>query len=295
MLLSVLADRFYAHKRLQQRSAATLVHYESDISHFLEWLRRERGRRDLAAFTHDSVEDYQAYLVNLNYAPNSVRRRLSALSEFGKLLVAKGHLSKHPLAQITRPKKARRLPDILEPSQVMALLALPLPSKEAAIRALFCFAGVRRGAIPRLDLRDVKLELGVLILRHGKGDQDLAVPVSPALKEAMESWLLIRGSGSPEDPVFPGPVSSRLQPTRIQAMVKRWGRQIGRPDLHPHLLRHTMLTRLVELTGDVTKAQEMAGHRSIETTMPYIHLVRARLAEDVAAFSYGPKKIIDRD
>ncbi len=293
MLLVKLKDRFLAYKREQQRSEQTLANYQSDLEGFLGFL----SRKDISALNRETVEDYRAHLVNTGYKPNSVRRRLSVLSEFCKYCCEREYIRSNPVAGMSRPRRPRRLPEILTTEEMRALLSLSLSPKERAVRAILCYAGCRRGAITRLDLRDVKLSQGLLIFRHGKGDADVSVPMAPTLIEALQVWLTTRGPGSPEDPVFPGPVASRLHPNRVYQMVKRWGQQIGRHTLHPHILRHSFLTQFVAATGDIEGAQQLAGHRSIETTMRYVHLLKARLAGHMQQFEYGqkPAEIIDRD
>lgn len=294
VLLIKLKERFLAYKREQQRSEQTLANYQCDLEGFIGFL----PRKDISALNRETMEDYRANLVNTGYKPNSIRRRLSVLSEFCKYCVEREYLRTHPLLGMSRPKRPRRLPEVLMAAEMQALLALPLPPKERAIRAVLCYAGCRRGAITRLDLRDLKLDMGILIFRHGKGDQDVSVPMAPPLRDALHDWLARRGPGSPEDPVFPGPVASRLHPNRIYQMVKRWGQEIGRPRLHPHVLRHSFLTQWVAATGDIEGAQQLAGHQSIETTMRYVHLLKARLADQMRQFDYGVRErveIIDRD
>lgn len=294
VLLITLKERFFAYKREQQRSEQTLANYRSDLEGFIGWLRR----KDIAALNRETIEDYRAHLVNIgNYKPNSIRRRLSVLSEFCRFCVEREYIRVNPVIGMSRPRRPRRLPEILERAEMEALLDLPLCPKERAIRAILCYAGCRRGAITRLDLRDVKLDLGMLIFRHGKGDQDVSVPMAPPLIDALRDWLALRGLGGPEDPVFRGAVSSRLHPNLVYAMVKRWGQLIGRPRIHPHLLRHSFITYFVASTGDLPAAQELAGHRRIETTMVYVHLLKTRLAEQMRQFDYRTpaKQILDRD
>lgn len=293
VLLDRLKERFIAFKREQQRSEQTIANYHCDLMGFIGWL----PRKDISALNRETMEDYRAHLVNAAYAPNSVRRRLSVLAEFCKFCCERDYIRMNPLTGMARPRRPRRLPEILTAAEMHALLGLPLCPKELAIRAILCYAGCRRGAITRLDLRDIKLDMGLIIFRHGKGDQDVSVPMALPLIEAVRDWLRQRGPGSPEDPVFPGPISSRLHPNRVYHMVKRWGQAIGRPHLHPHILRHSFLTQYVATTGDVAGAQALAGHQRIDTTMTYVHLLKARLADQMRQFDYGgaPAKIIDQD
>jgi integrase/recombinase XerC len=253
MLLIKLKERFLAYKREQQRSEQTLANYQSDLEGFIGKL----PRKDISALNRETMEDYRAHLVNTGFKPNSVRRRLSALSEFCKFCCEREYIRTNPLIGMTRPKRPRRLPEILMAAEMEMLLALPLSPRERAVRAILCYAGCRRGAITRLDLRDVKLDLKLLIFRRGKGDQDVSVPMNPPLLEALREWLVIRGPGSPEDPVFAGAAASRIHPNIVYHMVKRWGRLIGRPRLHPHLLRHSP-TRCNRSTTARTKPRRLS-------------------------------------
>lgn len=282
VLLLRLKDRFLAYKRLQQRKESTIANYESDLMHFFSNL----PRRDITALTKDAIEDYQAHLVNHGYRRGGVNRKLSVLSEFCRYLVSHDHLRLNPMQGCVRPKKARRLPEILSQEEMRVLLALELSPREAAIRAILCYTGARRGAIRRLDLRDLKFDLGTMIFREGKGDQDLSVPMAPAVTQALQAWISVRGEGTPEDPVFPGALATRIHVNSLYAMVRRWGRAIGRPKLHPHLFRHSFITQHLDLFRDIKATQDISGHRDISTTMRYVHLVQTKLAEQMREFDY---------
>jgi len=283
--LSTLAQKFLDHKRASRKAARTIDTYSADLVNFLAWLKERRHLDRLSSFRHELLEQHQAHLVQLAYADNTIRRRFTALSSFGRWLVGHDLLRSNPCTSLDLPRPPKRLVRVLADSEMASLLSLPLEPRWDTLRAVLCYGGLRNEEVRNLDLRDIRLDRGLLHVR-GKGSKDRLVPMSGQLEAAIRAYLPERADRGPEDPLFPGDVKLRLPAATMARLLTRWGRQIGRPDLHPHLLRHSFATYWLRLGKDLEALRKLLGHESLETTARYLHLVQTDLSESMQDFSY---------
>lgn len=285
MTLTTLAQKFLDHKRASRKAARTIDTYSADLVNFLAWLKERRHLDRITSFRFDLLEAHLAHLVQLAYADNTIRRRFTALSSFGRWLVGHDLLKSNPCTRLDLPRPPKRLVRVLADSEMAALLALPLEPRWAALRAVLCYGALRNEEVRNLDLWDLLLDRGLLHVR-GKGSKDRMVPMSVQLEAALRAYLPERAGRGPEDPLFPGDVKLRLPAPTLARLLTRWGRQIGRPDLHPHLLRHSFATYWLRLGKDLEALRQLLGHESLETTAGYLHLVQADLSASMQDFSY---------
>lgn len=292
MTLADLHAKFLGSLQAERNaSGETLSNYRSDFQKFVTYLSERKKRAELRAFTPDLLRDYQIVLATQEdrhrrkRSPNTVNRHLASLSSFGHWLVRWNYLPANPLDKLIRARRVRRLPQILSLDELRCLLALPLTHMEAAIRAVFCYAGLRRGEVIGLDWRQVDLE-GEYLRVRGKGGHERAIGLTPWVKVALVDYLLAIGPQSPLQPVFTGSQGKRMHRHVLNALVKRWGLHIGRPDLHPHLLRSTFATYLAE-GRDLAHVQDILGHREPATTRLYVQSRPAQLQETMQTFCYG--------
>lgn len=285
MPLSRLHDLYLRSLRVERNaSQETLTAYRSDFALFLAFIKsRKRRRDDLRCFTPENFRDYLIWLREEGRAPATLQRRLNSLSAFATWLVRWDWLDRNPMDRLIRPKRVRKLREYLHPAEVRALLALTLSPSEAAMRALFMYAGLRRGELIALEIRYLDLERGLMIV-NGKGDKQRGIWMTPALRDELTHYVLSLGPQESTQPLFTGQYGRRIDRHVVNAIVRRWGQQIGRP-LHPHLLRHTLATYLAE-QAPLRYVQEVLGHESIETTTIYAHVREPRLRETMAAFKY---------
>ncbi len=256
MTLGALHQRFLQHCAVEKRlRPMTIASYRSDFGLFLEFLRhRARGRRTradtpgLRSFTTALIRDYQEHMAGRRWSINTVRRRLVELNRFAGWLVERRYLQRSPMIGVSIPRRERRLPRVLDWSQVEQIVAGERKPRDRAILALLAYDGLRRGEVMAADVGDYSREAPSLMV-HGKGNKDRVVPLHPTAQAALDAYLATRRGLGPEHPLF---VSWRGRITK-QVMVllcKRVSRRIGRR-LHPHLFRHTFATELLNRRADL--------------------------------------------
>lgn len=292
MPLPELHERYLDSLRIERHlSEQTITSYRSDFQKFTEYLRRIRKRRELRSFTAEIIRDFQ-----MDYArtmtrggvypsPNTVSRHMDSLSSFGEWLVRWNSLPTNPVKRLIRPRRDRKVKVILSPEQVSALLTLDMTKRDAAMRALMLYLGLRRGELIALDWRDIDLR-GRYVLLRGKGRKERVLGMAPPLVTAISEYALDVGPKDVAAPVFVGEQGRRMDRHVVNKIVKRWGAGIGRPDLHPHLLRATALTYMLEIM-DLPTVQEIGGHEDPRTTRGYAQTRPVVLRAKMERFRYG--------
>lgn len=271
---------------------------------FLEYLTVERNcsphtctnyRRELLKFfaaheqvalkdlTSADIRGYVGALYEQNLAATSIGRALSCLRSFFKFAVNRGILPSNPTKVVKNPKKPTLIPKVLDVDQVAQLFVdTPETDREKRDRAiieLLYSSGIRLAELVELDVRDLDLETGVVTVL-GKGRKMRVVPLGSYAVSALKEWLATRLDAGPDAPVFTGRKSNRISRRTVEVVVKRLGQKmLGIDELHPHLLRHSFASHLLESSGDLRAVQELLGHENINTTQIYTHLNFQHLAE----------------
>jgi integrase/recombinase XerC len=186
---------------------------------------------------------------------------------------------------VQAPKPSRRLPSTLDADQVASLLELTgdddLTVRDRAMLELFYSSGLRLAELVGLDVDD--LDFGDRTVRvTGKGSKSRVVPVGRHALEAVRAWVKVRGAycGVEQRAMFVSVRGTRLAARTIQSRIKHWAVVQGSPThVHPHMLRHSFATHLLESRGDLRAVQELLGHASISTTQVYTHLDFQHLAQ----------------
>jgi integrase/recombinase XerC len=293
-------------------TAATVA--TGDIGRYLEHLRVERNvsphtldayRRDLAAFakwceaqSHDvltlGAEEIRAFVAsehrrNLSHkgaerhpSPKSLQRRLSAVRSFYAWLLKHKRVAASPAAAIRAPKAPRKLPQVLDADEAARLVEVPtdvkLGLRDRALLELFYSSGLRLSELCALRWSDLDLGNG-LVTVLGKGSKQRSVPVGSHARAALEAWHVETGAPNAA-PVFPGrgggPISQRAVQIRIRQLAQRQGMF---KHVHPHMLRHSFASHMLESSGDLRGVQELLGHADIATTQIYTHLDFQHLAK----------------
>ena len=218
-------------------------------------------------------------------SPRSVARRLSAIRGFFGYLMRTGVVSVNPAINIQAPKPSRRLPATLDADEVASLLTLStedaLSMRDRAILELFYSSGLRLAELVSSNLADLDFQDGTIRV-IGKGNKTRVVPVGRHALEALKAWMLIRASMAKkeEEAIFVTQRGTRIACRTVQARLKRWGMQQGAStSIHPHMLRHSFATHMLESSSDLRAVQELLGHASISTTQVYTHLDFQHLAQ----------------
>ncbi len=306
MTLGALHQRFLQHCAVEKRlRPMTIASYRSDFGLFLEFLRRRargRGRPSrtlsppgrgqgegrapgLRAFTTALIRDYQQHMATRRWSINTVRRRLVELNRFAGWLVERQYLTRSPMIGVSVPRRERRLPRVLDWSQVEQIVAGERKPRDRAILALLAYGGLRRGEVMAADVGDYSREAPSLMVR-GKGNKDRVVPLHPTAQAALDAYLATRRGLTLEHPLFVN-WRGRITKQVVVLLCKRVSRRIGRR-LHPHLFRHTFATELLNRRADLRVIQKLLGHESLATTEIHTHVSPDRQREAVELLGVLP-------
>lgn len=278
-------DRYRRHLDAERRlSPLTVDGYGRDLARLMEWLA-EQDVRDWRAVDESRVRDFVARRHRQGAGATSLERCLSAIRGLFKYLLREGVAVHNPAAGVSAPRARRRLPDALDVDRVSALLDMPVSNaldvRDRAMFELMYSSGLRLSETVSLDVGDVDLK-DALVRVTGKGAKQRVVPVGSVACEWLRRWLRERPGqvGGEETAFFVSRRGSRLTARAVQARLARWSRAQGidRP-VHPHMLRHSFASHLLESSGDLRAVQELLGHADISTTQVYTHLDFQHLAE----------------
>ena len=279
--LTAFLDYLHYERRL---SPSTLSAYRRDLGEFLSWLDEQRitdPRRVVAA----QVRAYSAFRHRRGLSPKSLQRHLSAIRAWFRYLLREGQLKANPAEGVRAPKVARTLPHTLDVDQLARLLQLPgdapLDHRDRAIMELFYSSGLRLAELVALDVADMQRDDGLLEVT-GKGGKTRRVPVGRLARTAIDAWLDCRGllAAAAEPALFVSQRGTRLSARAIEARLRQRAIEQGMPrHVHPHMLRHSFASHLLESSGDLRAVQELLGHADISTTQIYTHLDFQHLAQ----------------
>jgi len=285
---------FMEYLEVERRlSPRTLRTYGADLRALADFVA-ERGLPEDA--TRLDLHALRAFLASLagHAGSGTTARRISALRTFYRHLQRRHGCARNPAAELSRPKVRSPLPrclSVTEADQVLEASANPTaavePIRDRALVELFYGAGLRVSELAALDVCSLQLDDRSLLRVMGKGGKERIVPLGAPAIEALRAYLGLRPQlrgprDGGQDPValFLGVRGGRLGVRQIQKLVKRFGQLgTGRGDLHPHALRHSCATHLLDAGADLRSIQELLGHASLSTTQRYTHLSTDRLQE----------------
>jgi integrase/recombinase XerC len=278
--LPAFLEKLETERRYSQH---TVNAYRRDLGQLLEFMLRE-SIHDLSELDAYHVRRFAAELHRRGLSARSIARRLSAVRSFLAHEVERGTLRSNVAVHVQAPKPSRRLPGTLDADQVAALLELSadddLTVRDRALLELCYSSGLRLAELVGINLTD--LDLADRTVRvTGKGSKSRIVPVGSKAIEALRQWLDVRSklAGDEAQAVFVSRRGRRLAPRTVQARLRKWSIAQGTPTgVHPHMLRHSFATHLLESSGDLRAVQELLGHASISTTQIYTHLDFQHLA-----------------
>ena len=279
--LGAFLDYLHYERRLSPR---TLSAYRRDLEDFLGWLS-EQGHIDRARIDSVHVRSYAANRHRQGLSPKSLQRHLSALRAWFRFLLREGLVKANPADGVRAPKVPRHLPHTLDADQIGHLMDLPgdapLDRRDRAIMELFYSSGLRLAELVALDVIDMRSSDGLLQVT-GKGNKTRRVPVGRFAREAVGQWLVVRGqlAANAETALFVSQRGTRLSARAIEARLRQRALEQGMPrHVHPHMLRHSFASHLLESSGDLRAVQELLGHADISTTQVYTHLDFQHLAQ----------------
>ena len=266
-------DQFLSHLDVERRvSPHTLAAYRRDLDALALWAA-DNGQA-VEGLQADHIRAFVAAEHRRGLTPKSLQRRLSACRSFYAWLLRNGRIAASPAAAIRAPKAPRKLPQVLDPDEATALVEVPtdapLGVRDRALLELFYSSGLRLSELCGLHWRDLHLDDG-LVHVLGKGSKQRIVPLGSHARTALGDWKRESG-GTADTPVFPGrkgPITPRAVQLRLRQLAQRQGLF---KRVHPHLLRHSFASHILESSGDLRGVQELLGHADIATTQIYTHL-----------------------
>jgi len=279
--LRTFLDYLHYERRLSPR---TLAGYRRDLEEFLAWLRGH-GVEDWARVDSQHVRGYAAQRHRQGLSAKSLQRHLSAIRAWFRYLLRECQVRLNPAEGVRAPKVQRRLPHTLDADQMDRLMQVagdnPLDRRDRAIMELFYSSGLRLAELVALDVADVRSSDGLLQIT-GKGRKTRRVPVGRLARAALDDWLTVRGQfAHGDDPaLFLSRRGTRLSARSVEARLRQRAVEQGMPQhVHPHMLRHSFASHLLESSGDLRAVQELLGHADISTTQIYTHLDFQHLAQ----------------
>lgn len=290
---SLVADHLQG-RRLAGHSPVTLEIAERVLHDFVA-VCCDRGAAEPGQALSSHVAAYRQELLwrpgpkGRFLSPNTVSQRLGMVRTFFRWAVSRGHLLADPTAGLLLRKPPLPLGRVLSNLEVEVLLSAPDPTtpvglRDRAILATFYGTGLRNGECHRLDLTDVDLRNGALLVRRGKGGHPRQAPVGDSLAAALAAWLE-RGRPALARPAEPalwvGRDGRRLGYQSLQLLVLRHAEHVGiRGPVRPHTLRRTFATHLLENGADLRSVQELLGHAFLQTTQRYTALAPVEVFQE---------------
>lgn len=287
-LLSSRIDAFLAALTARQYSPATVSTYAIDLAHLLERV----GDVDPTGLASHDIRRALASLHARGQQPKTLARTLSAWRSFYNHLARLGEVAANPCLGLRPPKGERRLPNALSVDEMAKLLQGQSDDlwslRDRALFELMYSSGLRRAELIGLDVGAVDLDSGEVTVT-GKGRKTRIVPVGRQALAAVRAWLAQRGcvrnvlanAAAQDTPaLFLGVRGGRIGATAVRlALNKLAVRQGVTAHVHPHALRHSFASHLLQSSGDLRAVQEMLGHASLSTTQAYTHLDFQHLAQ----------------
>ncbi len=277
-------DAFIAYIAHERRfSTHTRTAYTRDLTTSADWLAGS-GRQHWPEVATHEVRGLVAALHRAGASPASLARLLSALRSFYTWQMREGLADHNPAVDVRAPKRARSLPKTIDVDALAAMLDVvpdrDIDKRDHALLELFYSAGLRLAEAIALDVDDVsgaRDEARVL----GKGNKQRTVTIGSRAATALARWLPVRDvwTAPGERALFVSRRGTRLSRASVAARMDDWARRRGLPvHLHPHKLRHSFASHLLESSGDLRAVQELLGHAHISTTQIYTHLDFQHLA-----------------
>lgn len=266
-------------------SAHTVSNYRRDLTRLSDYCRD----KNLAHWFNVKQADIRAYVSfrhRQGMSSKTLQRELSAIRSFYGFLLKNRLLDTNPAQHVKAPKQARKLPKVLDVDQMTGLLEAgtdsPLEIRDLAMFELFYSSGLRLSELCALDLGDIDLNGRTVLVRAGKGGKSRLLPLGGKAALAMRNWLNERAgfTKSTGAAVFISGQGRRLGQRAVESRLSRWCKAKGaQTHVHPHMLRHSFASHLLESSQDLRAVQELLGHSNISTTQIYTHLDFQHLAE----------------
>ena len=272
-------ERFVEQMRYERRSSPhTIKAYRRDLQGFVDFCEKSGMSQWHELETH-RIQNYIAERRRGGLGGRSLQRELSAIRSFLQFLVKNRILEDNPARYVKAPKAPKKLPKTLDLDQISGMMNSAPESifeqRDLAIWELFYSSGLRLSELAGLNLDDLDLNQGTVLVTQGKGAKSRVVPVGRCAINAIQCWLKKRAmfAGNETSALFLSNRGNRLSGRSIESRLNIWSRKHGLGEaVHPHMLRHSFASHLLQASGDLRAVQELLGHSNISTTQIYTHL-----------------------
>lgn len=276
-------ERFLRYLNVErQLSPLTQLNYQRQLEVVIE-LATEAGLQSWQQCDPDRVRGFVMHSRRKGLGALSLALRLSALRSFFDWMVSQNELSANPAKGVPVPKAPRHLPKNIDVDDMNRLLDIdiddPLAVRDRAMLEVMYGAGLRLSELVGLDIKHLDLESGEVWVM-GKGSKERRLPIGRNAVAWIEHWLDLRDLfGSEDDALFLSKLGKRISTRNVQKRFAEWGIKQGlNSHVHPHKLRHSFATHMLESSGDLRGVQELLGHANLTTTQIYTHLDFQHLA-----------------
>jgi len=279
---TLLTDYFQYLEFEKRVSEHTLKSYQRDIKQLVIYCATNKVQQwqDIQPI---DIRNHIANRHRKGLSSKSLQRELSAIRSFYTYLLKKQLVQNNPAKQIKAPKQERKLPKVLDVDQISGILdSSPdsfLEIRDLAMFELFYSSGLRLSELAALNMDNIDLSDRELRVLKGKGGKQRNLPIGSKALTALKKWFSYR-TQTTDPAVFISNKGKRLGQRSIQLRLDRWCKKIGLPEhVHPHMLRHSFASHLLESSHDIRAVQELLGHSNLSTTQIYTHLDFQHLAE----------------
>jgi len=275
--------RFLSHLQYEKRySPNTLIAYETDLTQFFDYILKEYQSIDPKDITHFYIRSWIVSLIDAKITPRSVNRKITALKSFFRFLLREKVLELNPMVKVQSPKTGKKLPAFIDEKKMEDLFSeITFEEGFAGVRdrtilELFYGTGMRLTELVNLKTGDISFS-NQTIKVLGKRNKERILPISVSLSTALKNYIVARelfvsGNTSKELTLFVDNRCNKIYTKFVYRLVKKYLGMVTTGDKkHPHVLRHTFATHLLNNGAEISAVKELLGHSSLAATQVYTH------------------------
>ncbi|EOV2482167.1 tyrosine recombinase XerC [Enterococcus hirae] len=295
MLEQTWKDKFLRYLIVERGySEKTREAYEEDLTNFERFLT-ESGEDDLLKINHLDVRVYLSYLTDERYSRNSISRKIASLRSFYQYLLKEEVIKENPFSYVHLKKKNLKLPRFFYENEMQALFdsvkgEKPLDLRNQALLEVLYGSGIRLSECSNLKLAEIDFDSEVMLI-HGKGNKERYAPLGSFAQDALQQYfekgrkVLMDKYHKSHDYVFVNHHGEPITPTGIEYVLNQVIKKSSLDSsIHPHMLRHTFATHLLNNGADMRTVQELLGHANLSTTQIYAHVTKESLQKNYRSF-----------
>ena len=295
MLEQTWKDKFLRYLIVERGySEKTREAYEEDLTNFERFLT-ESGEDDLLKINHLDVRVYLSYLTDERYSRNSISRKIASLRSFYQYLLKEELIKENPFSYVHLKKKNLKLPRFFYENEMQVLFdsvkgEKPLDLRNQALLEVLYGSGIRLSECSNLKLAEIDFDSEVMLI-HGKGNKERYAPLGSFAQDALQEYfekgrkVLMDKYHKSHDYVFVNHHGEPITPTGIEYVLNQVIKKSSLDSsIHPHMLRHTFATHLLNNGADMRTVQELLGHANLSTTQIYAHVTKESLQKNYRSF-----------